>query len=58
MAPVTDEGWDLTEEQAEHVEKLLRRVKAGLMTMEEAALILRAAHPDLRPPPGVFSQGR
>ena len=47
---MVDENWDLTEEQADHAEKLLYRVRAGLMTMEEAALILRVAHPDLRPP--------
>ncbi len=53
-----DEDWDLTEEQAEHAEKLLNRVRAGLMTMEEAALILRAAHPELTLPPGLDAQGR
>ena len=44
------EPWDLTEEQAEHAEKLLRRVEAGLLSIEDAALILRAAHPELKPP--------
>ena len=47
------EPWDLTEEQAEHAEKLLRRVEAGLMSLEDAALILRVAHPELKPPPNL-----
>lgn len=38
---------DLTLEQAEHAMKLLGRVNAGLMTLQEAALILRITHPEL-----------
>lgn len=41
----------LTAEEAEvlarDIEKVLRRVRAGLMTMEEAQLIVLVAHPEL-----------
>lgn len=44
---MTDYPPELTAEQVRHISVLLERVREGLMTMDEAATVLRVVHPDL-----------